>query len=86
MHRPWCDKILGTRPRMTGGRGAGFVRLLRRYTPRNDAERNNIISKGLDVVCQYAVLLERRVQNGKRARKALVVTRQANPSAWRRDE
>ena len=44
MPRPWCDKILGTdcasRPRMTGGRGAGFVRLLRRYTPRNDAERN----------------------------------------------
>ena len=28
MHRPWCDKILGTdrasRPRMTGGRGANF--------------------------------------------------------------
>ena len=22
MHRPWCQKILGTRPRMTGGRGA----------------------------------------------------------------
>ena len=22
MHRPWCYKILGTRPRMTGGRGA----------------------------------------------------------------
>ena len=22
MHRPWCDKILGTRPRITGGRGA----------------------------------------------------------------
>ena len=36
LHRPWCNKILGTRPRMTGGRGAGFVRLLRRYTPRND--------------------------------------------------
>ena len=36
MHRPWCDKILGTRPSMTGGRGAGFVRLLRRCTPRND--------------------------------------------------
>ena len=36
LHSPWCHKILGTRPRMTGGRGAGFVRLLRRYTPRND--------------------------------------------------
>ena len=39
-HRPWCHKILGTdcasRPSMTGGRGAGFVRLLRRCTPRND--------------------------------------------------
>ncbi|MDY4690291.1 MAG: type II secretion system protein [Alphaproteobacteria bacterium] len=22
LHRPWCDKILGTRPRITGGRGA----------------------------------------------------------------
>ena len=32
--RPWCDKILGTRPRMTGGRGTGFVRLLR--SARND--------------------------------------------------
>ena len=32
----WCYKILGTRPRMTGGRGAGFVGLLRRCTPRND--------------------------------------------------
>ena len=43
-NRPWCDKILGTdcasRPRMTGGRGAGFVRLLRRYTPRNDVFNN----------------------------------------------
>ena len=28
---------------------------------------------------QYAVLLERRVQRGTQARKALVVTRQANP-------
>ena len=36
MHRPWYDKILGTRPSMTGARGAGFVRLLRRCTPRND--------------------------------------------------
>ncbi|MGN0912888.1 MAG: Tfp pilus assembly protein FimT/FimU, partial [Alphaproteobacteria bacterium] len=76
-HRPWCDKILGTGPSMTGGRGAGFVRLLR--SARNDAERNNIAFKGLDVVRQYAALLERRVQRGTRARKALVVTRQANP-------
>ena len=53
--------------------------MLRRCTPRNDAERTNILSKGLDVVCQYAALLERRVQRGTRARKALVVTLQANP-------
>ena len=46
---------------------------------RNDAERNNIVFKGLDVVRQYAALLERRVQRGTRARKALVVTRQTNP-------
>ena len=53
--------------------------MLRRCTPRNDAERNNITFKGLDVVRQYAALLERRVQRGTRARKALVVTRQTNP-------
>ena len=52
--------------------------MLRRCTPRNDAERNNIAFKGLDVVRQYAVLLERRVQRGTRARKALVVTLQTN--------
>ena len=40
LHRPWCQKILGTGPSMTGGRGAGFVRLLSRYTSRNDTERN----------------------------------------------
>ena len=74
---PCCQKILGTGPSMTGGRGAGFVRLLR--SARNDAERNNIAFKGLDVVRQYAALLKRRVQTGTRARKALVVTRQANP-------
>ena len=74
--RPWCHKILGPVPRMTGARGAGFVRLLR--CARNDAERNNIAFKGLDVVRQYAALLERRVQTGTRARKALAVTRQAN--------
>ena len=58
-------------------RGEGS-RLLRRHTPRNDAERTNIAFKGLDVVCQYAALFERRVQRGTRARKALVVTRQTN--------
>ena len=46
---------------------------------RNDGARNNILLKGLDVVRQYAALLERCVQRGTRARKALVVTRQANP-------
>ena len=38
IHRSWCDKILGTKPRMTGGRGAGFVRLLR--CARNDVFNN----------------------------------------------
>ena len=36
--RPWCDKILGTGPSVTGGRGANFVRLLR--CARNDAATN----------------------------------------------
>ena len=35
LHRPWCDKILGTRPRMTGSGGACFVRLLRRCANHN---------------------------------------------------
>ena len=42
-------------------------------------KKNNITFKGVDVVRQYAVLLERRVQNSTRARKAQVVTKQANP-------
>ena len=64
--------------------------LLRRCTPRNDVKKDDIDGKrdriltkitfkGLDVVRQYAALLERRVQRGTRARKALVVTRQTNP-------
>ena len=48
-----------------------------------DGKRDRILTKitfkGLDVVRQYAALLERRVQRGTRARKALVVTRQTNP-------
>ena len=36
------------------------------------------IFKGLDVVCQYAALLERRVQSSTRVRKAQAVTRQTN--------
>ncbi len=42
--------------------------------------KTNIILKGLDVVRQYAALLERRVQSSTRARKAQVVTRQTNPT------
>ena len=38
LHRPWCHKILGTGPSMTGGRGAGFVRLL--CCTRNDGASN----------------------------------------------
>ena len=38
LHRPWCHKILGTGPSMTGARGAGFVRLL--LVARNDGASN----------------------------------------------
>ena len=41
--------------------------------------KNNTLSKGLDVVCQYAAILERGVQNSTRVIKAPVDTRQANP-------
>ena len=40
---------------------------------------NNITFKGLDVVRQYAALLERCVQSSTRVRKAQAVTRQTNP-------
>ena len=46
-------------------------------TPENDYKRS--LTKGLDVVCQCAALLERRVQSGTRVRKAQAVTRQTNP-------
>ena len=42
-------------------------------------KKTNITFKGLDVVRQYAVLFERRVQSSTRVRKAQVVTRQTNP-------
>ena len=42
-------------------------------------EKTTITFKGLDVVRQYAALLERRVQSSTRVRKAQVVTRQTNP-------
>ena len=45
---------------------------------RNDVKKDDIACKGWDVVRQYAALLERCVQRGTRARKALVVTRQTN--------
>ena len=48
-------------------------------SPSRGEVLNNTLRKGLDVVRQYAALLERRVQTGTRARKTLVVTRQANP-------
>ena len=81
----YSNKVMDTRLPQPAGCGDKYdvsglgYRLLRHYIPRNDAERNNIAFKGLDVVCQYAALLERRVQTGTRARKALVVTRQTNP-------
>ena len=61
-------------PSPSRGEGSGLLR-----SARNDTERTNIALKDLDVVRQYAALLERRVQQGTRARKTLVVTRQANP-------
>ena len=47
---------------------------------RNKSENDNPwnFTKGLDVVCQCAALLERRVQSGTRVRKAQAVTRQTN--------
>ena len=47
-----------------------------RVKPENDEELS--LTKGLDVVCQYAALLERRVQSSTRVRKAQAVTRQTN--------
>ena len=49
MHRPWCNKILGTEPSMTGGRGAGFVRLLR-------FARNDVNSAGRSMIEMLGVL------------------------------
>ena len=48
-------------------RGEGY-RLLR--SARNDAKRTNIVSKGLDVVRQYATLLEHRIQTSTQAPNA----------------
>ena len=48
-----------------------------RVKPEYDGEQSLI--KGLDVVCQCAALLERRVQSSTRVRKAQAVTRQTNP-------
>ena len=47
-----------------------------RITPKYDGKQSLI--KGLDVVCQCAALLERRVQSDTRVRKAQAVTRQTN--------
>ena len=48
-------------------------------SPARGEVLNNITFKGLDVVRQYAALLERRVQSSTRVRKAQAVTRQTNP-------
>ena len=48
-----------------------------RDKPEYDNRKN--FTKGLDVVCQCAALLERRVQSSTRVRKAQAVTRQTNP-------
>ncbi len=48
-----------------------------RVKPEYDNQWN--FTKGLDIVRQCAVLLERRVQSSTRVRKAQAVTRQTNP-------
>ena len=48
-------------------------------SPARGEVKTNILHNVLDVVRQYAALLERGVQNSTRVRKALVETRQANP-------
>ena len=48
-------------------------------TSARSEDKNNTLSKGLNVVRQYAALLERGVQCSTRVRKVLVETRQANP-------
>ena len=47
-------------------------------SPARGEVKTNILHNGLDVVRQYAALLERSVQNSTRVRKAQVVTRQKN--------
>ena len=45
---------------------------------KSEYDHKGSLTKGLDVVCQYAALLERRVQSSTRVRKAQAVTRQTN--------
>ena len=60
------------------GLGSG---LLRRCTPRNDAERNNIAFKGLDVVRQYASKFFKTAESGV---DKVVSSCEKNPSVhWR---
>ena len=60
------------------GLGCG---LLRRYTPRNDAEGNNIAFKGLDAVRQYASKLFETAESGV---DKVVSSCEKNPSVhWR---
>ena len=55
--------------------------MLRRYTPRNDAERNNIAFKGLDVVRQYASKFFKTAESGV---DKVVSSCEKNPSVhWR---
>ena len=55
--------------------------MLRRYTPRNDAERNNITFKGLDVMRQYTSKLLETAESGV---DKVVSSCEKNPSVhWR---
>ena len=55
--------------------------MLRRCTPRNDTEGNNIAFKGLDVVCQYASKFFKTAESGV---DKVVSSCEKNPSVhWR---
>ena len=68
--------ILGFIPRIHEKHSSLDTRDRLSVTPEYDREQSLI--KGLDVVCQCASLLERRVQSSTRVRKTQAVTRQTN--------
>ena len=73
----FLNVILGFIPRIHAKHPSLDTRDRLSVTPEYDNQWN--FTKGLDVVRQYAALLERRVQSSTRVRKAQAVTRQTNP-------